>query len=337
MNKSESQYIGRFRIGNRQLPGLVTLKGAASRLELYSDSLIHVPDERKRTIRGTARTGKKITICDAIGDSEGSQHYHGTEKHFASMFPHFVAVGPRHLDTDKKVISEIIFTTSEANTLFYDRRAFGSINRSSASIKRLLPSWAKSDRRKIQFSKAFYYIGRGSIISVSTKAIAFDIFNGVSWRSPSPKQGISLTNTVRITLKFLKPVALKDATRSAFDFRIFCEFISQTKHTIDNIQIKHKASTPREGLISLRMPRKLPLIPRLTSARTSSLLTAAKKRSRSFLSSGWKRKNPIAMPGGEFPKVFEKTFTRSIDSSGQRTHSTYSPLKFTNQKGFRAQ
>src|SRR5882757_7148299 len=128
MAKREDQYIGRFRIGNRQLPGVVILKGPASRLELYSDNFIHVPEERRRTIRGVTRTGEKITVCQAIGESEGSQSYHETEKHFSFLFPHFVAIGSRHLDTDKKVISEIVFTTSEASSLFYDRGAFGTLD-----------------------------------------------------------------------------------------------------------------------------------------------------------------------------------------------------------------
>jgi hypothetical protein len=248
MDKREDQYLGKFRIENRQLPGLVTLKGAASRLELYSDHPIHVPKERRRTIRGVARTGEKITICDAIPDSEGSQNYHGAQKHFASLFPHFVAVGSRHLDIDQKVVSEIIFTTSGAESLFNDSGAFGSLV--VKNVKRLMPDWAKKDRRKIHFHKVFYYADRGPIISAFANNITFKVFNSVSYSSPSA-EGIKLNNEVRIILQFKKFVVLADAIKSAFDFRIFCEILSQTKHVISHIQIRHKIATERGSPLDL--------------------------------------------------------------------------------------
>jgi hypothetical protein len=150
---------------------------------------------------------------------------------------------------DKKVVAEILFTTSEANSLFYDSGAFGSAR--ITNIKRLMPSWARKDRRKVNFSRVFYYVDRGPIISVSTTLITFEVFNGVSWRSPSPKAGIALNNEVRVCLRFKKPVVIAEAIRSAFDFCVFCEILSQTKQAIRNIQIRHRASTQREGLIDL--------------------------------------------------------------------------------------
>lgn len=110
MEKREDQYLGEFKTQNRSFSGLVTLKGPESRLELYSDKPIHIPAAQMRTIRGVARTGEKITICDAIGtEAGGTQTYYGTVRYFISLFPHFIAVGPRHLETDAKVVSEITF------------------------------------------------------------------------------------------------------------------------------------------------------------------------------------------------------------------------------------
>lgn len=142
-----------------------------------------------RTIRGVARTGEKITICDAIGaEISGTQSYYGTTRHFTSLFPHFVAIGPRHLDTDGKVMSEITFTTTGATSLIYDLGAFGSAR--VKNIKRLMLTWAKKDRRKIEFSQVFYYASRGLIFSVKSKDIEFEAFNGISYRFPSPSASI---------------------------------------------------------------------------------------------------------------------------------------------------
>lgn len=189
VEKREDQYLGQFRIQNRRLPGLVTLDGSKSKFELYSDKHIHIPAAQMRTIRGVARTGEKITICDAIGaEISGTQSYYGTTRHFTSLFPHFVAIGPRHLDTDGKVVSEITFTTTGATSLFYDLGAFGSAR--VKNIKRLMPAWAKKGRRRIEFSQVFYYASRGLFFSVKSKDIEFEAFNGISYRFPSPSASI---------------------------------------------------------------------------------------------------------------------------------------------------
>jgi hypothetical protein len=249
VEKRHDQYLGEFRIQSRRLPGLVTLKGSESKFELYSDKFIHIPAPQMRTIRGVARTGEKITICDAIGaEVSGTQSYYGTTRHFMSLFPHFVAIGPRHLETDGKVVSAIMFTTTGATSLFYDRGAFGTGD--VKNIKKLMPAWAKKDRRKIDFSEVFYYANRGSIFSVKTKNIEFEAFNGISYAMPSPR-GIHLTNEVRINLKFKRPVRLREAIQAAFEFRGFCEILSQNKHCIKNIVVRHKNTKERESLIQL--------------------------------------------------------------------------------------
>jgi hypothetical protein len=245
----EAQYLGEFRIQGRRFSGLVSLKGSQSRLELYSDQHIHIPAAQMRTIRGLARTGEKITICDAIGSEiGGTRSYYGTTRYFIELIPHFVAIGPRHLDTDRKVISQIIFTTTAATSLFFDHAAFGTAH--VKNIKRLMPAWAKKDRREIQSSQLFYHVDRGPIFSVKSRDIEFEAFNGISYGNPSPR-GISLTNEVRIALKFKRPVKLSEAIKAIWEFRAFCEIVSHSKHAIRNIILRHNRADERESFIRL--------------------------------------------------------------------------------------
>jgi ApeA N-terminal domain 1 len=249
VEKSQDQYLGEFKIQNRRFPGLVTLKGGESKLELYSDKPIHVARHKMRTISGVARTGEKITICDAIGgEIGGTQTYYETTRHFISFFPHFVAIGPRHLDMDKTVISDITFTTDGAISLFYDHGAFstGQVR----NIRKLMPAWTKKDRREVKQGVVFYYADRGPIFSVKTKDVEFEAFNGVSYRSPSPR-GINLTNEVRIRLAFNRPLKLEEAIKAIFEFRGFCEILSQSKHCIHNIVVTHRNAHERESPIRI--------------------------------------------------------------------------------------
>jgi hypothetical protein len=245
----EDQYVGEFRIKGRRFSGLVTLRGSKSRLELYSEQRIHIPAADMRTIRGLARTGEKITVCDAIGaEIGGTRSYYGSTAHFAELIPHFVAIGPRHIDIDRKVISEIIFTTTAATSLFYDHRAFGTTR--VKNMRRLMPAWARRDRREIQWSQLFYYVNRGPIFTVKTKTVDFEAFNGISYRNPSPR-GISLTNEVRIALKFKRPVILSHAIKAIWEFRAFCEIVSQSQHCIRNIIIRHIRAEELESPLKL--------------------------------------------------------------------------------------
>lgn len=56
---------------------------------------------------------------------------------------------------------------------------------------------------------------------------------------------------MRITLKYKHPLKLRDAITAAFEFRGFCEILSQTKHCIKNIIIRHKNAKEREAPIQL--------------------------------------------------------------------------------------
>jgi ApeA N-terminal domain 1 len=249
VEEREDQYVAEFRIQGRRMSGLVRLKGSESRLELYSDQPIHIPAPQMRTIRGLARTGERITVCDAVGaEIGGGRSYYDRTQYFADLFAHFVAVGPRHLDTDRRVISEIHFTTTEATSLFYDHGAFGIAK--VKNVRRLMPAWARKDRREIRSSQLFYYADRGPIFAVKTRAIEFEAFNGISYRMPSPR-GISLTNELRIALKFKRPVKLSDAIKAIFEFRAFCEIVSHSKHCIRNIMVRHTRAEERESLIRL--------------------------------------------------------------------------------------
>ena len=80
------QYLGDFAIEGHQLPGQVTLKGKNSKFEIFSDLPIALDKDKMRTIRGVARAGEKITICDAIG-AEVIRRFENPRKTFSGDLP----------------------------------------------------------------------------------------------------------------------------------------------------------------------------------------------------------------------------------------------------------
>jgi hypothetical protein len=251
MNSITDHYLGHFMINGRKLPGVVSLKGWESRLEVFDDNIIHLPEEKRHTIRGVARSGEKLTICDATGaETAGTNFYYGTTKHFLNLFPHFVAIGPRHLSTHNKVIAELLFSTSGALNLFYDIGAFGSAFNKTRVVKKLMPNWARNDRRSINSTNVFYYADRGPIVDVQLNDMHVQVFNDPTLHFPSPR-GIDVRNRIRISLAFNKPLKLQDALRAAYEFGYFCDVISQTKHCIRDIEVRHTSAKVNESFIQL--------------------------------------------------------------------------------------
>lgn len=249
MQEPAKQYLGHFTIDGRKLPGVVTLRGENSLLEVFADKFVHLPEEKMRSIRGVSRGGEKLTICDAVGSEvSGTQSYYGTTKHFLSLFPHYVGVGPRHLEPSKRVISDLYFTTSGALNLFYDIGAFGTAH--VKDIKKLMPTWARRDRRKIKFSQIYYHVDRGPIVSVDTGEVRIQAWNAPRITSPSA-EGISVSNQVYITLKFKKAVTLYKALEAAYELTYFFEIVAQNKQCMCDIEIGHKNAMDREARIQL--------------------------------------------------------------------------------------
>ena len=249
--ETEEQYLGHFLISSRKLPGSVSLKGRDSVLEVYADKFVHLPQEKMDTIRGVASTGEKLTICKAIGPGvPGRRTYHGTTKHFMSLFPHYVAVGPRHLDARTKTIAELSFTMSGALDLFYDVGAFGWALKGVKDVRKLMPEWKRKDPRKIVHSEVFYFANCGPIISVHANGIHVQAFNAPTTQFPSPR-GISVTNQVRISISFARPVNLQDAIAAAYELLSFCEIVAHNKQCIRDVRVRHRNAKDDEFDIRL--------------------------------------------------------------------------------------
>lgn len=252
MDKLDDQYLGRFVINRRSLPGVVKLKGMESRLEVFADRFIHLPQDKMRAIHGVARNGAKLTICDAVGaETSGSSVYHDTTRHYMSLFPNYVAIGSRYLDAHKKTIAGLSFTTSGALDLFYDIGAFGSAaSNQIKDVRKIMPAWARKDRRNIVHSEVFYYVARGPIVAVDAGDISIGVFNGPTIHSPSP-HGINVTNQVRIDLTFARPVNLQNALKAANEFRSFCEVVAQNRQCIRDVAVRQKNAQQHEAPIRL--------------------------------------------------------------------------------------
>jgi hypothetical protein len=201
----EDHYVGRFVFGKRRPSGRLVLSGPETFLEVYAP----VGLDQSRTVRGVTQSGQRITLCavDERGGESGPTS-DGKRYQINRYFPHYVAIGKRFIDPHLQDIRAISFTTDRIRSIFADDEAFGFAE--IKDINSVLPERAKKPDRPIKYSKLFYFIARGPLVSVQTDTIKFEAWNSVTYERPSVV-GIHLDNVIRLRLEFRKPVKLAEA------------------------------------------------------------------------------------------------------------------------------
>ena len=212
------QLLGHFSVQGKDCAGSVTFNGTESRLEIFSAAPMFIDENSKIAVPGVARDGAKITACNCTGSGvSGSHFYHGIQRHFLSLFPHQVAIGPFHIDPTRTDIISVCYTFPTAVQLFYDLRACGSLS-GDPKVEELISNAIQKDGdlRDIHRAECFYFADRGPLVDVTSDGVRIRASNSLSWRFPSPR-GIQLKNNVRIDLEFSQARTLDDAMRQIYE------------------------------------------------------------------------------------------------------------------------
>jgi hypothetical protein len=240
----KEQYFGTFTLKNDTYPGVVSLAGSGSSLELFSERLLSANQTDMIAIQGISKDGKRLTACNCVGPGiSGRATYYGPTRYFMSLFPHYVAIGPRHLHVTKKEITHISYTFPDAISLFYDWGSFGQLPSSRASR---IPIPVRSrQKRKIQRLHVFYYADRGEIIRIDDPQLSIKANNVVSIPFPTPR-GIRIENQVRISLDFVQPQTLDQAIIELYQLHFFFELLTQSKQPVHNVLVRHATAESHE-------------------------------------------------------------------------------------------
>lgn len=111
----------------------------------------------------------KVTLVECITSGLGHAGL-GKEKYsFAMVFPHYVLQGDQQIDPDEKTISEAHFVIDDANILFYDFDAFGSLSDARPFIEQIVR--AKRLNREVPigpYPEILYFTGKYDIFEADT-------------------------------------------------------------------------------------------------------------------------------------------------------------------------
>jgi ApeA N-terminal domain 1 len=219
----------------REAQGELCLQGAATTLDLYSDSLFD-PQHVSEDIFGLLYDRSKVSLINCGTMSSGTMSSGGNEHHhFSSMFPHFVIFGDQHINSSCRVIRELSFTVDDAETLFYDFDVFGLVLNAKPHLEDILKVQERG--RNIEIGECphlFYYTGKYEIFSVDTVIGKISTTYGISYSDPSTK-GIHIDNTIRINIAFCSEKSVDDAIASVLDVLKFLEIIAGRPQNISDL------------------------------------------------------------------------------------------------------
>ena len=216
---------GNFTLSSgKQVPGELSIKGASTILNLYSDESFD--PHSNQDFLGTLYDRSKVSLIKCITTGTKSTT-RGDERHYScSVFPHFVIFGDQYINSSDRVIRELSFTVDDATTLFYDFDAFGAVIDARPHMERIAEG--KEGGRKIEigkYPKLFYFTGRYEIITADTILGKISINHAPGGGFPGP-EGIHFDNTIWLNIAFDSERTFEDAIQSVIDTLKFLEVIA---------------------------------------------------------------------------------------------------------------
>lgn len=242
--KNQKQYIGIFSQDNgASVTGDLKLNRENTRLTLHCDTPLETI-KPNTSIKGTAYTGEHITLIDCFSPGVGHIATNGKIASYnMEVFPHFVAIGNRHLESETPYISSITFSTNDLACIFYDFDAFSRVIRSKELIDVIL-----EERRGIRPVESgdqpiiAYFTGKTCIIEIATAIGKFSVHHRPSYNMGDPK-GVYIKNKMIVSIEPESCTTLDDAIDRMHQVVSFLSLAAGRAQEISNININtHEAS-----------------------------------------------------------------------------------------------
>jgi len=214
---SNAKTSGRFVLGplEREIRGELTLAGADTALHLHDAGEFDPGANPGRCIHGVLNDLMKVSLFRCVTTQGLGYTSRGPDTYrSATVFPHFVLSGDRHVFPDEKAITHINFSVDDATTLFYDFLAFGLVMDGAPFIEKVVEPIEKAVGSKIPTgpdATILYFAGKREIIGCDTAIGRVSINHNprpTSWGGPN---GVGLKNTIVVTIEFPKRLTVEEA------------------------------------------------------------------------------------------------------------------------------
>lgn len=242
--KRTSNFLGTYQLpGEQSVVGELQLNGARTSLKLHSDKFLARIKEAT-CIEGVTYSGECITLIDCLthGVDQGTSR-DGATRYSAEVFPHYVAVGRRHLKVGERCVKAIHFTATDLETLFYDFDAFSTVIDSKSIIDVVLRE--RRQMRSVETGETphvLYFTGKDCIANVSTAIGQVAVHHRPRYSCGGPS-GVFLKNRIVVTVAPNQPVSFIDAVDRIYDVASFLSMAAGRTQGIKHIHISTTEST----------------------------------------------------------------------------------------------
>jgi hypothetical protein len=316
----QSKQAGTFSISpSRDVFGELTLAGSNTTLYLRDKELIHARTIPDRCIKGVLHDLTKVTLIKCNATSDLCTHSRGKEQYCsASIFPHYVVLGDSHITPNDKTVTEVHFVIDDANTLFYDFDAFGTLIDARPFIEQI--TLANGYEREITIGpnpRIQYFTGKEEIFAAETILGRISASHSPSNDFGGP-HGVSMKNTIYVTIDFQVAIEFEDAIeRTSTLLRYFAILIGRPQNLIKlDLQIDSDEENPAYLQVHWSMPPQRDPQHKEVSPHPSSILMDAVQQpvEFSYVLSNWlERKQTWQDARGRFSNSFENQRYYSID------------------------
>jgi hypothetical protein len=210
---TESSLSGKFRISpDKEIHGELTLAGAKTSLNLHDNNGFSVRPIPEQSILGVLYDLKKVTLIRCVLISGATGNGADNSFHAATLFPHFVLYGDRHLDPNEKSILGVRLVFDDARALFYDFDAFGVVIDPLPFIEQIAKANEPLIHRKVEtgpYPQILYFTGKREIFSVDTVLGRISASHSLRRNLGGP-DGVWMKNTIGVSIAFGDPVTFED-------------------------------------------------------------------------------------------------------------------------------
>jgi hypothetical protein len=205
-------------------------------------------------IHGRLTDHEKITLIDCVTSSvPGSTNTPNGQSFHASVFPHYIVTGTRHIEPDERSVGAIELLIENAHFLFWDYTAFGSSlakREGSKSIIAQLTSGTEKPPEIGEHPEILYFTGKYQILSSETTLGRIVVSHRPRFTSPSPN-GLRVKNSIPIRIEFEEPLTFQGAFDRAYALLVFVDLMMGTKHRIKGSTIELAKKSKKKTILDV--------------------------------------------------------------------------------------
>lgn len=253
MQNKKDNITGTFILADgREVFGSLLVYGEDSKITLFNDSPFHPNQEYYTYLTGDLHDGRFATLFQCLLERIEQKNAHQQRnKHFAELFPHFVALGHERIPQSEPCITQISFAMKDASSVFYDFDAFSLVLDPTPFVPLLANDKARIRPVIIEEDPIIgYFTGKFDIVKVETLLGEVKAHHLPTHSLGGPR-GFRIDNKVMVTLTPVTPLTFEEGMDQLGVLLRFFELLLGCKQPLTNLNVRLYGQDERTSSIEV--------------------------------------------------------------------------------------